>query len=538
MKYVLLSFYLTLLFPMLTLAAFPSSNGIWNLTENKELTNVVSGSAGALVINGNGYTLTNAYTTSNNNNMRFFSMGYSLDDWIIRDLHMLATRPFWNGISGTYGGQFIAVRKGDLTLEGCTLEGGIASSGGAIYVYENDPLTVTITNTTFKSNNAQQGGAIYISNSKATVIIANSTFTGNSANVDWIRTVQNLSPPYPDYREYGGAILFSDAKSTITLENVLFENNTANDAGGAIFASNNTLLYKGCTFRNNKANNGGAVEERSTSDTKYERCLFIQNEAVEQGGAIRFSYNRYYEVENSEFIGNKVTSTTDPDNTFGGSAIFIGGYADSVSDIVVSIRAVSFKDNIDYTKHPATIFTYSADTKIPKFSLVNVYFKGNEPRYYGVDSSNTSVVSIVQPSQCSDASCALCNVDPCTEMYIGLTNKLKNDPFFGTCTSAPQGVYCQCTSGKTYAKDVYGATTCCGDPSCVNIPIGDGKNILHSSLEVVPRDPPNLNEYKPTVTETLDEKLPLSQRADDGIIIASGVAIGIIILMFMRVITL
>ena len=531
MKYVV-TFYITLLFPILSLADdYPNAYGTWDLTENKELNKVVSGSAAALVVNGNGYTLTNAYTTQNNNNMRFFSSSYSSDDWVIRDLHMLATTPFWNGVSGTYRGQFFSIRKGDLTLEGCTLEGGVATGGGAIYVYEHDTLTITITNTTFKNNNAMQGGAIWIDNSKATVIISNSTFIGNSANIDWVRAVRNLSPPYPSFDEYGGAIFLSDTTTT-TLENVVFEENDANDLGGAVYTStaNGITTYNRCTFRKNKATIGGAIEERGDNNGKYERCLFVENEAVEQGGAIRFSYRNYYEIQNSEFIGNKVTSTTDPNNRFGGSAIFIGGYTDSASDLAISIRSVSFKENVDSTKNPTTIFTYSSGTKIPKLSLVNVFFRGNEPRYYGIDSSNTSIASIVQPIQCAD--------NPCVGMQSRVGYKLADDSFLGACTSAPQGVYCQCTSGKAYAIDTYGATSCCGDESCVNIPIGDGK--ISSSVEhdpLVPRDPPNLNEDKPTVTDTLDDTNPLIERADNGIIIVSGVAIGIIILMFMGVIT-
>ena len=113
------------------------------------------------------------------------------------------------------------------------------NNGGAIAAY-GPTATGTIDNSTFIDNNAQYGGAIYISENMG-ITIQNSKFTNNTA-------------------QYGGAIGASTGgrgSNNVTVINSEFTNNTA-DNGGAIY-NNEKLNVTDSVFTNNTAETGSAI---------------------------------------------------------------------------------------------------------------------------------------------------------------------------------------------------------------------------------------------------------------------------------------
>ena len=177
------------------------------------------------------------------------------------------------------------------------------SGGGGAIMNNQFTNTLNINSSSFNSNSANDGGAIFNVGSLA---ISNSTFTNNTAQ----RT--------------GGAIAnVSDTKqkvnANLTVQNSNFYNNQSDMAGGAIY-TDSSLTVKNSNFYNNRTNktvsdeNSKGNEESSglgggaifslIGDLNIEEASFANNETNGNGGAI-YSFVGTQSIKNSDFIGNK-----------------------------------------------------------------------------------------------------------------------------------------------------------------------------------------------------------------------------------------
>ena len=173
----------------------------------------------------------------------------------------------------------------------------LVGGGGAIM---NNQLTneLAINSSSFNSNSAHDGGAIYNSGNLA---VSNSSFTNNSA------------------LNRGGAIAnISDTEqqvhANLTVENSTFSGNQAGRIGGAIYTDNN-LTVKNSNFSNNATNEqateeneeilfGGGAVFSVMSDLNIEEASFTNNETTGNGGAV-YSFIGTQNIKNSNFTGNK-----------------------------------------------------------------------------------------------------------------------------------------------------------------------------------------------------------------------------------------
>jgi predicted outer membrane repeat protein len=172
-------------------------------------------------------------------------------------------------------------------------------SGGAIYTIG---VGAAVSNSTFSSNSAQWGGAIWGSGT-----VTNSTFSGNTAS------------------QSGGAIY---GLGTVT--NSTFSNNTAfgTGGGGAIEGGGGILTVTNSTFSNNMASNGrgGAIDGYRTAVVT--NSTFSSNSA-QSGGAIWFG-------DICCALGTLIVVN----NTFSGNAAGVSGaavYVYSTSSIINSV---------------------------------------------------------------------------------------------------------------------------------------------------------------------------------------------------------
>ena len=169
-------------------------------------------------------------------------------------------------------------------------EGTNTAKGGAIYVMGID--TLTISGSTFSQNETigtnSRGGAIFTSSSL--VVKGNTTFTSNTA-------------------AEGGAIYVEEIvendspESKLTVESgVIFDKNTANYEGGAIFnVSRHENTITGATFTSNEATNaGGAIAnygKLTITDSTFGGETSNYGNSSPNGGAI---YNTTYNGVASE----------------------------------------------------------------------------------------------------------------------------------------------------------------------------------------------------------------------------------------------
>lgn len=152
-----------------------------------------------------------------------------------------------NGDQGT-GGRAIHATQGSLEVDDVVFRGNRTSTeGGAMRLFG---LTdVLIVNSVLTDNEASAGGGIFVlSDDQTSVTILDTHFVGNQANED-------------------GAGLLVDGSVRVTGERLTFESNAASLRGGAIFTINSSLTTFGLpnvwlfnsTIFGNSANSGGGI---------------------------------------------------------------------------------------------------------------------------------------------------------------------------------------------------------------------------------------------------------------------------------------
>ncbi len=169
---------------------------------------------------------------------------------------------------GSFGaGSVVVCNSGegpDTVLEGFTVTGGLAGSGGGML---NDGTSPTVVNCVFSSNVVCGGGGGMANNNGSPTVI-NCTFDGNVS--------------------------------------VLFPNS---GLGGGMYNTNASPTVIGCTFRNNTAffslGGGGGIYNDNSSPIIL-NCLFHANFAAEGGGILNYFSNPT--LTNCTFTGNSWTA--------------------------------------------------------------------------------------------------------------------------------------------------------------------------------------------------------------------------------------
>jgi len=203
----------------------------------------------------------------------------------------------------------------DITISGLPVVGVTidANTTGRIFNITNG--TVTLANLTMINGSADNGGAIFISNSDVTI--------SNSTIEDCDATASNGS---------GGGI-FLDTGGSLNVSNTTFENNTALRAGGAIEDNSGaglSLVLTNVTLINNNAGvnassaapgNGGGVHITGAGSSTITGGTVTGNIALSEGGGL-WNGSGTMTVD-STVISNNTASGAGADN--GGGGLFNAG---------------------------------------------------------------------------------------------------------------------------------------------------------------------------------------------------------------------
>lgn len=159
----------------------------------------------------------------------------------------------------------------DLSISNSIIKENTAASGngGGLFVDDRIIAALDIFSTTFQTNLAPAGGAIYLP-SGSTLVGENVTFTSNEA------TGGN-----------GGAIYASNG-TTVTLTSGTQNTNKATGNGGALYAISSTVTINSGTFNANEstAANGGALYLNRGTATLASAVSLTNNKAALSGGGI------------------------------------------------------------------------------------------------------------------------------------------------------------------------------------------------------------------------------------------------------------
>jgi predicted outer membrane repeat protein len=213
---------------------------------------------------------------------------------------------------------------GDVTLSNIEMINGYSSESGALL---GNAGKLTLRNITLSDSiSNKNGGAVY---NVGTLIITDSIFRNNTANL-------------------GGAIYSgSSYKENLNIEilNTVFADNTAlgnanNKGGGAIYAqaSSGNFVVNNVTFKNNKAGKygGGALYAMQLDNIRISDSKFINNSAEVNeyygGGAIAVIGGNY-QREGTTTITNTLFENNNADMS--GGAIFLKGTTLDISNSVL-----------------------------------------------------------------------------------------------------------------------------------------------------------------------------------------------------------
>ena len=169
---------------------------------------------------------------------------------------------FTENYSRGYYGVTITVFSGNkVTVSNTEFTNNTANNGGAIYAYFISILNVV--QCVFKRNRAIDfGGALYSFNT-STINILQCLFTENHAG-------------------FAGGAIYSDFEDKLIVRNTEFISNTVKLIGAALFAKN--LIIVCSSFMINKARHGGAIYVRGSLDIKIPpfniTLLIIQTDMV------------------------------------------------------------------------------------------------------------------------------------------------------------------------------------------------------------------------------------------------------------------
>lgn len=220
--------------------------------------------------------------------------------------------------NGAVNGGGINSGNGTLTIMNCIFSDNYATNGGGISVGTSSG-TLTVTNSTFSSNSATSNGGSILNSGK--MIVTNSSFSDGYAagGGGEIFNVQSPSVTITNSKFTGspaginsGGAIYNNSHSTTTITNSLFSAKSSG-YGGAIYNNNSKMTIVSSTFSNNSATVlGGGITNSTNAEMDIANSTFSGNSSLNSGGAIHNALSSTITIRNSTFSGNTAPN-------FGGS---------------------------------------------------------------------------------------------------------------------------------------------------------------------------------------------------------------------------
>jgi hypothetical protein len=253
----------------------------------------VAAAAGDTIVFGQNCTVALASTLTLTKNVTIEGAGHTVTIQGNNTFTLLASN---NGVAVNLIGLTFTQGKGSIS----NARPGNSSAGGAIF----SRGALTVSDCTFDSNSAVQGGAINTNSGSLTVTA--STFTNNSTFA--------LSG-----EENGGGAIYHGAGggSALTVTGSTFTNNHADVSGansGAISVNGGLLTVIGSTFNGNTSSFSGGALSTSVSGSFITDSTFSNNSVTSFGAGSAIEGLGAVSIVNSTISGNNVTGTSAVDS--------------------------------------------------------------------------------------------------------------------------------------------------------------------------------------------------------------------------------
>ncbi|WP_458405217.1 Ig-like domain repeat protein, partial [Methanobrevibacter sp.] len=235
---------------------------------------------------------------------------------------------FTDNLARLGGALFVGSEGGNTKINDAIFRSNEAyERGGAVNLHAS---SVSINNTKFYTNVAEDGAALYVGGTGSDNTIYNVEFDGNKASnygagIYWIAQAGVIADSSftNNAAEYGGGIYFNGRSANTNVTNVVFKSNNATKNGGAIECNAANIGIYNLTFDSNYAGEYGAALCREVGATNGHGTnnTFISNHAGIAGAALAWMNVKGININDYHFIDNTAGSS--------GGAIYIAQGSDN-----------------------------------------------------------------------------------------------------------------------------------------------------------------------------------------------------------------
>lgn len=297
---------------------------------NCQLTNINSGTK---IIRGNGGKLVqstddNKTLTTEGGQIKLFNVTGSSTILEINNLTFTASSTV--GTTSTLDGALICVDDGaTVILKQCYINGMSMSNQGISLIYVKSGGTLLLENCTFYNNTSTNKGAVSFSEciriengAQVEVVSCNFETNGNdimsnAAAIENSGSCRITNTTFKDNLAQRGGAIMNNETGILEIESSTFDSNTCTSSGyyamrgGAIFIQGGTVKIKDSTFTGNETLGQNASE--GTANGEFQKL---------GGGAISLKMGSLT-LQNTRFDNNSVTSTSKNDAYGYGGAVLI-----------------------------------------------------------------------------------------------------------------------------------------------------------------------------------------------------------------------
>lgn len=193
-------------------------------------------------------------------------------------------------------------------IENCSADNTGTGYGGAISLWGKNEFntSVSISGVTFYNNSAVlYGGALFLNlPSKVDVELSNVSFESNSA---------------PN----GGAIFVNSGTLEFSGSNTFTGNKATNGGGGAVYLNNDEAEFSGTTFSGNSAtSSGGAIYRTPNAKLSFYGSNTVTDNSAASGGGLAVSSNSFFMPNNVSIYDNSASVQGDDIYVTGSGSFF------------------------------------------------------------------------------------------------------------------------------------------------------------------------------------------------------------------------
>ena len=240
-----------------------------------------------------------------------------------------------------------------VTVVGSSFVGNVAAYGS---VFAHTTTTLSIRQSLFKNNEAENGGVIFLWNDyraeKGKLTVSESTFTNNSASnggvlksYNFMCSISHSHFENNSAKKGGGVVMALEAYYDVN--NCTFFRNSAHLEGGVLITDHTEITFNGSTFFANLARLGGCLRIL-TSNISISNSQFIANAALFAGAVILLDKNK------AEIVNSVLSMNTADDTGFGGVVYLMEGSIIIIRNVMITRNSAG--DGILYLSESSGIF--------------------------------------------------------------------------------------------------------------------------------------------------------------------------------------